>query len=97
MDQEGVHFEWDLAKEIANVIKLGVSFKTAQRAFDDPCRTIVKDKDHSMAEDRFYCLGKVDHEVLTVRFTLRGYNVRITGAGYWRKGRKTYEEANRIH
>jgi hypothetical protein len=34
--------------------------------------------------------------VLTVRFTYRGAIIRIYGAGFWRKGRKIYEDQNRI-
>ncbi len=41
------------------------------------------------------CFGIVEGNVLTVRFTWRAGRIRIIGAGYWRKGRKAYEEANR--
>jgi hypothetical protein len=34
---------------------------------------------------------------VTVRFTLREGVIRIYGAGYWRKGKKIYEEANQLH
>ena len=33
---------------------------------------------------------------MTVRFTYRGKVIRLIGAGYWRKGRKIYEEENKI-
>jgi hypothetical protein len=33
---------------------------------------------------------------LTVRFVIRGDRIRIIGAGYWRKGKLFYEQANRI-
>jgi hypothetical protein len=32
-----------------------------------------------------------------VRFTYRGSVIRIFGAGYWRKGKQIYEQANQIH
>jgi len=35
--------------------------------------------------------GKVDDEIMTVRFTYRAEKIRIIGAGYWRKGKKIYE------
>ena len=35
---------------------------------------------------------KTDEGILTVRFTMRGQNIRIFGAGYWRQGKKRYEE-----
>jgi len=31
---------------------------------------------------------------MTVRFTWRDGRIRIIGAGYWRKGRKVYDETN---
>ena len=88
-------FEWDDAKDRANQAKHGVSFEVAQRAFLDPRAVIAEDLRHSGTEPRFYCFGEVDGEVLTVRFTWRAACVRIFGAGYWRKGRKAYEETNR--
>lgn len=45
-------------------------------------------------EPRFFCLGQVAGRVLTVRFTPREGGMRIIGAGYWRKGRKIYENEN---
>ena len=40
----------------------------------------------------YYCIGRVGHGVLTVRFTYREDVIRIIGAGYWRGGKKIYEE-----
>ena len=33
----------------------------------------------------------------SIQFTYRGNVIRIYGAGYWRKGRKIYENQNKIH
>jgi len=77
--------------------KHGIPFALAQRAFLDPHRVIAEDVSHSTEEDRFYCIGKVDEGVLTVRFTYRDDIIRIIGAGYWRRGKKIYEEENKIH
>jgi len=56
-------------------------------------KTIFIDKKHSTKkETRYFCLGKVDNNILTVRFTIRKKSIRIFGAGYWRKGRKLYEK-----
>ena len=87
-------FEWDPKKDIENQMKHGVSFEEAQYAFEDPNRIIAPDKTHSLNEDRYYCIGKVDESILTVRFTFRGHIVRIYSAGRWRKGKKVYEEKN---
>ena len=76
-------FDWNEAKNAANLEKHKVSFQDAQIAFLDPQRVIARDLDHSETEERFYCFGKVAGGVLTVRFTYRGCRIRIIGAGYW--------------
>jgi hypothetical protein len=89
-----IHFEWDEGKDRENQKKHNVSFSLAQRAFLDTHRVIVEDEEHSDEENRYYCIGRVGEGVMTVRFTYRGNVIRIYGAGYWRKGRKAYEEQN---
>ena len=88
------HFDWDSRKEAANQTKHGVSFGLAQRAFFDPRRIVLTDEKHDSVEQRFYCIGKIDEGILTVRFTYRGNVIRIFGAGYWRKGKHIYEKQN---
>ena len=90
-------FEWDAEKDRDNQAKHDVSFSMAQRAFLDPHRVIVEDMNHSREEERLYCIGRVGKGIMTVRFTYRGDVIRIYGAGYWRKGRKIYEEQNKIY
>jgi uncharacterized protein len=91
-------FAWDEAKNLINQEKHHVSFEYAQRAFDDPKRVIVRDLAHERGrEERFFCLGKVEGGVLTVRFSYRDGLIRIYGAGFWRKGKKRYEQENKIH
>jgi len=90
-------FEWDEDKDKENQAKHNVSFSLAQRAFLDPHRIIVEDVDHSTEEERFYCIGRVGDGIMTVRFTYRSNVIRIYDAGYWRKGRKIYEEQNKIY
>jgi len=87
-------FEWDKAKDEENQKKHNVSFSLAQQAFLDPDRVIVEDIEHSSEEDRYYCIGRVGDGIMTVRFTYRENIIRIYGAGYWRKGKKIYEEQN---
>ena len=89
-------FEWDEEKNKENQSKHGVSFLIAQHAFLDPHRVIAEDITHSTEENRYYCVGRVDEGILTVRFTYRGNLIRIYGAGYWRKGKKIYEEQKKI-
>jgi uncharacterized DUF497 family protein len=87
-------FEWDASKDRANQAKHGIGFELAQHAFFDPLRVIAEDLDHSSDERRYFCFGRVDGAVVTVRFTWRREKIRIFGAGYWRKGKAIYEKAN---
>lgn len=93
------NFEWDDTKSLENERKHGVSFYEAQHAFLDPHRLIADDLAHSAKENRFFCIGldEAGEGILTVRFTYRKKRIRIIGAGYWRKGRKIYEQANSLH
>lgn len=89
-------FEWDFDKDAENQRKHGVSFSLAQEAFLDPKRVVARDLAHSESEERFYCFGSVGGGVLTVRFTYRNDVIRIIGAGYWRKGKRIYEQENQV-
>ena len=92
-------FEWDDFKNQQNQYKHGVTFYDAQQAFFDPNRIILEDTRHTtQIEKRFFCLGYDESQqgILTVRFTYRIYAIRIFGAGYWRKGRKIYEQTHSV-
>ncbi len=90
-------FEWDERKAAENQRKHGVSFTLAQQAFFDPHRVVARDLKHSETEQRYYCIGRVGEDVMTVRFTYRGRVIRIIGAEYWRQGKKRYEKQSQIH
>jgi len=91
-----MQFEWDRDKDAFNQKKHGISFYIAQHTFLDQFRIIAEDCFHSSTQEkRYFCFGKVDEEIITVRFTIRDNKIRIIGAGYWRKGRKIYEEENK--
>ena len=88
-------FEWDDEKDMVNQVKHDVSFDEASRAFEDPNRVIVRDKTHSTRyEERLFCIGEIERGIVTVRYTQRGERIRIFGAGFWRQGRRIYEENN---
>jgi len=89
-------FNWDERKDAENRRKHGVAFASAREAFLVPARVIARDVAHSDAEERYYCIGRAGAGILTVRFTYRRGVIRIFGAGYWRRGRRIYEEANSI-
>jgi uncharacterized DUF497 family protein len=90
-------FEWDVTKDRQNQQKHGIPFALAQYAFADPKRVILLDQEHSGEEQRFYCIGQVGSGIATVRFTYRDNVIRIFGAGYWRKGKRHYDEQNQVH
>ena len=92
-----VSFEWDAEKNGENQRNHGVSFELSRYAFADPARVIAQDLAHGDDEDRFFCFGRVGEGILTVRFTYRAGAIRIFGAGYWRKGKKIYEQENHIY
>ena len=94
---ERYDFEWDDEKDRFNQKKHSVSFALAQFAFLDENRVILEDLEHSDAEKRYYCLGRVADGIMTVRFAYRKSIIRIIGAGYWRKGKRIYERENKIH
>ncbi len=85
-------FIWDSEKELFNIARHGINFATAARAFKDPKRKIYVDSKHSGKEERYFCIGKIEGKIVTVRFTYRSGKIRIFGAGYWRKGREYYEK-----
>jgi uncharacterized DUF497 family protein len=90
-----MEFERDDSKDILNVAKHGLSFYEAQDAFFDRNRVILLDTKHSSAEKRYFCVGKTARGgIATVRFTIRNGGIRIIGAGYWRKGKKIYDQQN---
>jgi uncharacterized protein len=94
MNGKSPSFEWDERKNQSNLEKHGVDFQFAQRAFQDQNRVIAEDFEHSEIERRFFCIGEVVGDILTVRFTWRNSVIRIIGAGFWRKGKKVYEKEN---
>ena len=93
-----MQFEWDGGKNQINLAKHCVSFDEAQEAFFDNQRVIAEDLSHSSKQEkRYFCFGRVDRGILTVRFTMRDDKIRIFGAGFWRKGKKAYEQQNNLH
>lgn len=90
-----MEFEWDDGKNTLNIAKHGLSFYEAQDAFFDRSRIILSDVTHSSIEKRYFCIGKIGNGgIVTVRFTIRNGRIRVIGAGYWRKGKKIYDQQN---
>lgn len=51
-------FEWDPRKAASNATKHGVTFEEAKTVFDDEDALVIRDPDHSMAEERFVIMGR---------------------------------------
>ena len=56
-----MEFEWDAAKELANIRKHKVSFTEAVETFFDPNSFQMTDLKHSGREPRYYWIGKSNH------------------------------------
>ena len=52
-----IKFEWDSAKDTANIKKHRVSFEEAQSVFYDEFAVQFFDEEHSTSEERFLLLG----------------------------------------
>ena len=86
-------FEWNEAKNQTNIAKHDVSFDEAKLAFGDQGFLVEIDVKHSTEDEtRYFLYGDTGRGILTVRFTMREGSVRIIGAGYWREGRRKYEQ-----
>jgi len=73
-------FIWDTEKEAKNIIKHGISFKTASLVFNDLNRFEIYDEKHSNGfEDRYITIGMVG-DVITVVYTMRFESIRIISA-----------------
>lgn len=89
-------FEWDPIKARTNQEKHGISFFEAATCFADEKGFVVLDSTHSSQRElRWFFLGKsANGRVLTVRYTRRGQQIRIIGAGAWRDGMRLYKQHN---
>ena len=85
-------FEWDEAKNQANVRKHGVSFETARRIFDGPVLT-WPDNRRDYSEDRYVSIGQVAATLIVVAHTDREGHARLISARpASRKERQAYHE-----
>jgi hypothetical protein len=72
-------FEWDENKNIINKQKHKISFETAAYVFDDPQCIEMFDFEHSIEEERYIAIGRVE-EVLFVVFVERTDSIRLISA-----------------
>ncbi len=77
-----MRFEWDEAKNQANIRKHGVDFREAAYVFSDPHALSIPDDEHSDDEERWVLLGRNRNEkILLVVHTFRqGDSIRLISA-----------------
>ena len=86
-------FEWDKAKNEANISKHGLSFEQAKSAFADINALDIFDDLHSSFEDRFITIGRITDGLALVVWTERADGtIRIISARWATKG-----ETRRYH
>jgi uncharacterized DUF497 family protein len=74
-----MEFEWDQAKNTANIEKHGVDFDDARSIFESPLIRKVDDR-HDYGETRIIAIGVAEGRELTVVYTMRGDAIRIISA-----------------
>lgn len=82
-------FQWDAAKDAANIRKHGIDFEDAKRIFYEPIIILVSSRNE---EKRWVGIGKLDALFVAVIFTMRDKQVRIISA---RRARRHEERAYR--
>ena len=89
----GFEFEWDEAKNRANIRKHGVGFDAAKRIFEGSSATWI-DHRKDYGEDRHISIGRVEHGALiVVAHTDRDGRIRLISARpASRKERQAYHE-----
>ena len=94
-----LEFEWNKEKAELNLTKRKISFEEAKTAFYDKSGIFYFDKKHSQDEKRYNLIGKtVSNKMVTISFTIRGYNYRIISCRHANKKEKSkYEERNKIY
>jgi uncharacterized DUF497 family protein len=86
-------FEWDAAKNAANLAKHGIDFEDAIGIFDGPVLERPDDR-RDYGEQRIVAFGVVEARELAVVYTTRGTHRRIISARRaHRHERKEYHNA----
>ena len=90
-----VTFEWDPAKNQANISKHGVAFETAKRIFEGLVVTWYDDR-REYGEERYVSVGRVGRALLVVAHTERDGRTRLISARpASRRERKAFDERTR--
>jgi uncharacterized protein len=87
-------FEWDAAKNAANLEKHGIDFEDAIGIFDGPVLEQPDDR-RDYGEQRIVAFGVVEDRELAVVYTIRGTHRRIISARRAdRNERKEYRDTH---
>ena len=88
-----IEFEWDEAKNQANIREHGISFEMAKRIFDRPVLA-SPDRRKNYGEDRYVSIGQAGYTALiVVAYTRRDGRIRLISARpASRKERQIYHE-----
>ena len=86
-----MEFEWDEAKNEANMAKHGISFRGAARIFDGPTLAFEDDR-RDYGETRMVATGLLGDREIHVVYTMRGELCRIISA---RRARRDERRAYR--
>lgn len=88
-------FEWDKGNIDKNLIKHKVSNIEAEEIFFDRNKIQLKDKLHSINEERFLIIGKtLKKRLLIAVYTIRNNKIRIISIRDTNKKEKTFYEKN---
>lgn len=71
-----IEFEWDEAKNRANVAKHGLNFRDAERVLLGPCATFLDDR-FDYGEERLISLGLLAGRVIVIAHAPRDEKTRI--------------------
>ncbi len=86
-------FDWDEGNLLKNWEKHGVTVAECEQVFFNRPLLAKPDEHHSLAENRYYLLGKADSgRLLFAVFTIRKERIRVISArDQSRKERRSYE------
>ena len=76
-----VGFDWDEDNFYKNIGKHNVFGSEAEQIFFNHPLIVKRDFKHSQAEERFYALGRTNHDrLLFIAFTVRSDKIRVISA-----------------
>jgi len=78
-----MEFEWDREKSLRNLDKHGIDFEKAKGLWNDVERVEIKTP--YPLEDRYVLIGKLDNQLWSAIYTIRGGAIRLISVRRSRK------------